>query len=113
VLVEHRVLNSLREDDGAAVHAAISPWADFDPTTRNAHPKRHRDSYPPVRCMEIITQDGFAVNGHLDPTWSAVVGDSAVVRWMPRPTAQMRSGRHDRGGCQAEGYSAAACEASG
>jgi acetyl esterase/lipase len=55
--------------------SAISPWADFDPTTRNAHPNRNRDSYVPTRCMEIIVRQGFAVNGHIDPAWSAVNHD--------------------------------------
>jgi acetyl esterase/lipase len=55
--------------------SAISPWADFDPKTRNAHPNRNRDSYLPARWMEIIAQQGFAVDGHLDPAWSAVNHD--------------------------------------
>jgi acetyl esterase/lipase len=55
--------------------SAISPWADFDSTTRNAHPNRHRDSYLPPRCMEVIARQGFAVNGKLDPTWSPVNHD--------------------------------------
>jgi acetyl esterase/lipase len=55
--------------------SVISPWADFDPTTRNAHPNRNRDAYIPARCMEIIAQRGFAVDGQLDPTWSPVNHD--------------------------------------
>lgn len=55
--------------------SAISPWADFDPATRNAHPNRNRDSYIPTRCMEIIAQRGFAIDGQLDPAWSAVNHD--------------------------------------
>ncbi|OMC08452.1 hypothetical protein A5736_06465 [Mycobacterium sp. SP-6446] len=55
--------------------SAISPWADFDPTTRNAHPNRRRDCYLPTRCMETIAQQGFAVDGQIDPTWSAVNHD--------------------------------------
>jgi acetyl esterase/lipase len=55
--------------------SAISPWADFDSTTRNAHPNRNRDAYLLAHCMEIIVQRGFAVNGQVDPTWSAVNHD--------------------------------------
>jgi acetyl esterase/lipase len=55
--------------------SAISPWADFDPATRNAHPNRNRDAYIPTRCMDIIAQRGFAVDGQLDPAWSAVNHD--------------------------------------
>lgn len=55
--------------------SAISPWADFDPTARRAHPNRRRDCYIPIRCMEMIAEHGFAVSGQLDPTWSAVNHD--------------------------------------
>jgi acetyl esterase/lipase len=55
--------------------SVISPWADFDSTTRNAHPNRDRDSYIPARGMETIAQHGFALDGQLDPTWSPVNHD--------------------------------------
>lgn len=55
--------------------SAISPWADFDSTTRNAHPNRNHDSYLSARCMEIIAQQGFAAGSQLDPAWSAVNHD--------------------------------------
>jgi acetyl esterase/lipase len=55
--------------------SAISPWADFDPATRNTHPNRNCDSYIPARCMEIIAQRGFALDGELDPMWSPVNHD--------------------------------------
>ncbi|WP_406238819.1 alpha/beta hydrolase [Nocardia sp. NBC_01009] len=55
--------------------SAIAPWADFDSTTRNAHPNRHRDSYLPTRILETIVRQGFAIDGELDPTWSSVNHD--------------------------------------
>jgi acetyl esterase/lipase len=55
--------------------SAIAPWADFDSTTRNAHPNRHRDPCLPAWGMEVIVRHGFAVNGKLDPTWSPVNHD--------------------------------------
>ncbi|MFI6776056.1 alpha/beta hydrolase [Nocardia sp. NPDC050412] len=55
--------------------SAIAPWADFDPTTRNAHPNRHRDSYIPTRILETIARRGVALDGELDPMWSPVNHD--------------------------------------
>jgi len=55
--------------------SAIAPWADFDPTTRNAHPNRHRDSYIPPRILETIARFGLALDGELDPKWSPVNHD--------------------------------------
>lgn len=57
--------------------SAIAPWADFDPTMRNAHPNRHRDPYVPVEAMDLIARHGIAVDGRLDPTWSPVNHDFA------------------------------------
>jgi acetyl esterase/lipase len=53
--------------------SVISPWADFESTTRNAHP--NRDSYIPARGIDTIAQHGFALAGRLDPTWSPVNHD--------------------------------------
>ncbi|WP_062991410.1 alpha/beta hydrolase [Nocardia anaemiae] len=55
--------------------SAIAPWADFDSTTRNAHPNRHSDSYIPARGIEMITRRGVARDGELDPAWSPVNHD--------------------------------------
>lgn len=55
--------------------SAIAPWADFDSKTRNAHANRHRDSYLPARGIELIARHAVAVDGRLDPTWSAVNHD--------------------------------------
>ncbi|MFI6367449.1 alpha/beta hydrolase [Nocardia sp. NPDC050630] len=55
--------------------SAIAPWADFDPTTRSAHPNRHRDSYIPTRILETIARFGLAIGGELDPMWSPVNHD--------------------------------------
>lgn len=58
-----------------AAISAISPWADFDSAERDVHPNRNRDAYIPRRGMNIIAQHGFAVDGRLDPAWSAVNHD--------------------------------------
>lgn len=55
--------------------SAISPWADFDSTTRNAHPNRHRDSYLPIPVLDMIVRRGLARDGEVDPTWSPVNHD--------------------------------------
>ncbi|MEV2225118.1 alpha/beta hydrolase [Nocardia vinacea] len=55
--------------------SAIAPWADFDSTTRNAHPNRYLDSYIPTRILETIARRGVALDGELDPTWSPVNHD--------------------------------------
>jgi acetyl esterase/lipase len=55
--------------------SVISPWADFDSTTRNAHPNRDRDSYIPARGIDTVSQRGFAPDGRLDPAWSPVNHD--------------------------------------
>lgn len=55
--------------------SAIAPWADFDSTTRNAHPNRHSDSYIPARGVELIARRVVARGGELDPTWSPVNHD--------------------------------------
>jgi acetyl esterase/lipase len=55
--------------------SVISPWADFDSTTRNTHPNRNRDAYLPARGINTISHHGFARGGQLDPTWSPVNHD--------------------------------------
>jgi acetyl esterase/lipase len=55
--------------------SVISPWADFDSTTRNAHPNHNRDAYLPARGIDTISHHGFARGGQLDPTWSPVNHD--------------------------------------
>lgn len=55
--------------------SAIAPWADFDSTTRDSHPNRHRDSYLPPRILDLIARRGVALDGELDLTWSPVNHD--------------------------------------
>lgn len=55
--------------------SAIAPWADFDSAIRNAHVNRHRDPYLPARGIELVARCAVAVDGRLDPSWSAVNHD--------------------------------------
>jgi acetyl esterase/lipase len=55
--------------------SVISPWADFDSTTRNAHPNHNHDAYLPTRSIDTISQHGLTLGGQLDPTWSPINHD--------------------------------------
>jgi acetyl esterase/lipase len=55
--------------------SVISPWADLDWTTRNAHPNSRRDSVIPPIGPEVVARWCYTVDGKLDPMWSAVNHD--------------------------------------
>ncbi|MFB7719539.1 alpha/beta hydrolase fold domain-containing protein [Nocardia sp. NPDC056100] len=53
----------------------IAPWADLDWTYRNAHPNGPFDPLIPPIGYEAVARMGFAHNGIVDPTLSAVNHD--------------------------------------
>ncbi|GAB0102089.1 alpha/beta hydrolase fold domain-containing protein [Nocardia sp. JMUB6875] len=55
--------------------SAIAPWADLDWTLRNNHANAARDVVVPPLGLEVVARYGYAVDGKLDPAWSAVNHD--------------------------------------
>ncbi|NNH68318.1 alpha/beta hydrolase fold domain-containing protein [Nocardia uniformis] len=58
-----------------AAVVAIAPFADLDPSIRNAHPNDRSDSMLSARALAIPAMIGFARDGVLDPAWSPVNHD--------------------------------------
>ena len=54
---------------------ALSPWLDFDATTKTAHPNAARDAYAPVSRLPFLTTLCLASKGELDPLASPVNRD--------------------------------------
>jgi acetyl esterase/lipase len=51
---------------------AISPWVDYDSTSRLAHPNAHTDVLFPAGATALLTKFGLAKDGVLDPVWSPI-----------------------------------------
>ncbi|WP_405139549.1 alpha/beta hydrolase [Nocardia sp. NBC_01388] len=58
-----------------AAIAAIAPYADFDSTTRSAHPNNETDAVLSAYGLSVPPTVGFARDGDIDPRWSPVNRD--------------------------------------
>jgi acetyl esterase/lipase len=54
---------------------ALSPWLDFDASSKTAHPNAARDAYAPVSRLPFLTTLCLASKGELDPLASPVNRD--------------------------------------